>query len=82
MVDEAGADFMQWVEAQASERVIGEVKGKQPDPKKHEGWVPKYRDLSEILDAYAGREPDAEVVDTAELDALVAEMEAQAGAAF
>lgn len=82
MVDETIVDFMQWIEAQAAERVIGKVEGNQPDPKKHEGWVPKYANIAEILDAYAGREPDAPAVDTTELDALVAAMEAAADVAF
>ena len=82
MVDEAVIDLMQWVEAKAAEREIGKVDGPQPDPKKKQGWVPKYASIGDILAEYDGREPDAPPVDDTEVADLIAAMDAQAVPAF
>lgn len=74
-MDEAVVDLMTWVEAKASERKIGTVDQRQPDPKKKQGWVPKYATLNDILAEYeAPAEPDLPAVDMTEVAALVAAM--------
>lgn len=81
MIDEAVVDLWQWVEGKAGERVIGKVPERQPG--KGETWVPKYASIGDILDEYDGPiAPDAPAVDTADLDALIAELEAQASTDF
>lgn len=74
-MDEAVVDLMTWVEAKANEKKIGTVDQKQPDPKKKQGWVPKYTSVGDILDLYEGpAEPDQPAVDMTEVAALVAAM--------
>ena len=71
MVDEAVVDLMQWVEAKAAERTIGTVDGKQPDPRKNQGWVPKYGSIADILAEYEAPAPEPVAIDRDEIAALV-----------
>lgn len=75
---------MTWVEERANEKKIGKVDGPQPDPKKKQGWVPKYTSIGDILAEYGGGEPQPETspVSETEIAALVAELEDQAEAEF
>ena len=49
---------MTWVEGKAQEKKIGTVDQRQPDPRKKQGWVPKYATLGDILAEYARAETE------------------------
>lgn len=69
---------MTWVEAKAAEKTIGTVDQRQPDPKKKQGWVPKYASVGDILAEYGRAEPEdglPDGIDAAEIAALAAELE-------
>lgn len=74
-IDEAVVDFWDWLEAKGNERTIGSEPERQP--KKGQAWVPKYRNVGDILAEYGEPTVAEEAgIDRDELAAVIAELDA------